>query len=168
MPASDASCFGTCSFDEDRQELRPSREDRGVERVGVVTVLRGEPHVFGPGELVEQVREVAARLLVLPRTGEEGRHGDLADEVIGRERNADRVGPVLVVFDQLDDIGRLRVQLLVRDALLVARRDALQRPTLAARGRRLRVVLAILRPVDREPVVEDAARARACPSTCRR
>ena len=136
--------------DEDRQELHPAREHRRVERIGVTAVLRGEPHFLRAGELAEQVGEVAAGLLVLPVADEVHGHVDLVDEVLGRERQADRVGPVLLSLDPLDDVGRLAVQRLVREAGLVAALDAIGRPPLAAAGRGLGVVLAVLRPRDRE------------------
>ncbi len=120
-------------------------------------VLRGEPHVLRPGELTEQVGEVAAGLLVLPVAGEIHGHVDLADEVLGRERKTDRVGPEPFGVDQREDVGGLAVQRLVREADLVAGLDAIRRPRLSAAGRGLGVVLAVLRPRDGEAGVEDAA-----------
>ena len=118
---------------------------------------------FVPVNLSEEVREVAAGLLVLPVAGEVHGHVDLVDEVLGREREADRVGPVVLGLDLLEDVGRLAVQRLVREAGLVARLDAIGRPRLATAGRRLGVVLAILGPRDREAGVEHAARIERAP-----
>jgi hypothetical protein len=139
------------------EELDPPVEDCGIERIGMSTVGDGEPHLVGAGEVVEQVGEVRAGLLVLPRAREERRHVDLSHEQLGRERHREVV-PVRVILDHLQHVRGLRAHDLVGRAHSVAVKDAIARPPLTTRGRGLRLVVALAGPIEGEPVVEDAAR----------
>ena len=101
-------------------------------------------------------REVAAGLLVLPGAGDEHRHLDLVDERDRRQRVAERVRVVRVVVDLLRP-GRGSA-----GAATGCRRTSCRRrrrdPSSTSWPYGLRVVHALLRPVDGEAGVEDAAR----------
>ena len=140
------------------EELDPLREHRGRERVLVHAVHQGDLHRDVGREVADHVREVAAGLLVLPGAGEEHRHVDVVDERRRRERVGRRAAAVGVGPDLAEHAGSLQPERLVGAARLVTGRDALARPPLAASraGRGSGIGLAVLRPPEREAVVEDA------------
>jgi hypothetical protein len=125
----------------------------------VQAVGEGEPLPLGAGESVGEVRAVAPGLLVLELAREEHRHPDLVDERGRVEGVRDAGAVVAVVADLRDQVRGGGVQRLVRLAHLIAPLNPLVRPGLTlGRRRGLRVVHAILGPLDGEAGVEEAAR----------
>ncbi len=141
------------------EEVVPPVEGLRVQRVDVGAVGEGEPLLLGAGEVPHQRRAVPAGLLVLPLAGQEHRHLDLVDERDRVERVGGLRDVVLVGLDLRQQVDRLAVQRLVRQAGLVAVLDPLPGPRLTTgRAGRQRVVHPLLRPREREAGVEDAAR----------
>ena len=149
-----------CSFrDVELEEVVPAVEGRRVQRVDVGAVGEGEPFAVRAAEVLGEVRAVPAGLLVGPLAGHEGRHVDLVDEGDRREGVGDCRVVVVVFFDLFEEVDRFRVQGLVGGAGLIAFLDAFVGPFLAGgRRRRFGVVDPLLRPFEREPGVENAAR----------
>ncbi len=112
--------------------------------------------VIGAGEPIEHVGEVPAGLLVLPGAGQEHRHLDVGEQ----RSDVGLVGDVAVVRVVTDLRFQPRVlqpQQLVLAARLVTVVDQRLRPLLAERGG---LDVALLRPLEGEAVVEDAARVQ--------
>ena len=139
------------------QELHVAAGHGWAQRLGVQPVGERREHVRRGGERGQHVGEVAAGLLVLPGAGDEDGHLDPVDERDRRQRIAQGVGVVRVLVDLGDQVGVLQAQQLVVGAHLVAAVGANPRPLLTVG---LAVVDSLLRPVDGEAGVEDAARVQ--------
>ena len=141
------------------EEVVPAVERVRIERVDVRAVGEREPLPVRAGELADELGAVPPGLLVLPLAGHEDGHVDLVDERDGVERIRDRGVVVGVRLDLRRQVGGLAVERLVGGARRVAALDPLVGVGLpAVRSGGLRLVLALLGPVDGEAGVEDAAR----------
>ena len=127
-------------------------------------VGEGEPLAPRAGEAPRERRAVPAGLLVGELAGEEDGRPDLVDEGDRRERIGHRGVVEAVGVDLLEQVDGLGVQDLVVLARLVAALDALERPALAAGGRRrLGVADSVPGPREGEAGVQEPARVeRRC------